>query len=131
MSMQDSIADMLTRIRNAQSVGKTEVSMPASRAKVAIAKVLLDEGYILDFSTDTQGVKTSLTLSLKYYQGRPVIERIDRVSRPGLRRYAACSDLPRVIGGLGIAIISTSQGIVSDKQARKLGQGGEILCYVA
>ncbi len=131
MSMQDVVADMLTRIRNAQAVGKLQVQLPSSKLKVAIATVLRDEGYINAFSTQVVGCKTTLTIDLKYYQGKPVIVLLKRVSSPGLRRYVACQDLPRVEGGLGVAIISTAKGVVSDKVARAHGQGGEVLCYVA
>lgn len=132
MSMQDTIADMLTRIRNAQSAKKQSVTMPASKFKASIAKVLKDEGYILDFANvqNDEG-KPQLAIELKYYQGKPVIERIERVSRPGLRKYVAHSELPKVTGGLGIAIISTSKGLMTDRAARKLGQGGEVVCYVS
>lgn len=131
MSMQDPVADMLTRIRNAQQAGKKTVSMPAAKLKAAIAKVLLDEGYIAGIdSAVVEGVKT-LTLNLKYFEGKPVIARIERVSRPGLRVYKGLSDLPKVVGGLGVAIISTSKGVMSDRAARTAGHGGEVLCYVA
>ena len=131
MSMSDPIADMLTRIRNAQSASKSQVSMPSSKLKAAIAAVLKDEGYISDFKTaDVEG-KATLTLTLKYYEGKPVIETIERVSRPGLRRYESKDKLPKVLGGLGIAIVSTSNGVMSDRAARKAGFGGEVLCYVA
>jgi small subunit ribosomal protein S8 len=131
MSMTDPIADMLTRIRNAQSAGKTEVSMPSSTVKVSIAQVLKDEGYIVDFGTTEQaGNKKTLTIALKYYEGRPVIERIARVSKPGLRIFRGRDDLPKVLGGLGIAIVSTSHGVMSDRAARAAGHGGEVLCVV-
>lgn len=131
MSMTDPIADMLTRIRNGQSARKVSVAMPASKLKSAVAKVLEAEGYIESFSTDDEGVKKTLTVKLKYYQNEPVIERIDRVSRPGLRVYKAADELPRVQGGLGIAIISTSNGVMTDRQARSNGHGGEVLCVVS
>ena len=135
MSMHDPIADMLTRIRNAQLVGHTEVSMPASRLKGAIAKVLKDEGYIDDFAmrekaSDT-GPRKELAIALKYYAGRPVIERLERVSKPGLRVYKGRDDIPRVMNGLGVAIVSTSRGVMTDRKARADGLGGEVLCIVA
>ena len=130
MSMTDPIADMLTRIRNGQSAEKTEVTMPASKLKTAIARVLKDEGYIHDYRTEGDEKKPSLVVSLKYYEGRPVIEEIQRVSRPGLRRFEGKWSLPRVRGGLGTAIISTSQGVMTDKAARDAGHGGEVLCVV-
>jgi len=128
--MTDPIADMLTRVRNAQAAHKTEVAMPSSRLKLAIAKVLLDEGYISDFATD-DSKKPTLTISLKYYQGKPVIEELKRVSRPGLRIYKNKHELPKILNGLGIAIISTSAGVMTDKQAREAGRGGEIICTVS
>jgi len=131
MSMHDPIADMLTRIRNAQLVGHTEVSMPASQLKSAIAKVLKDEGYIEDFATRENGAKKELAIALKYYAGRPVIERIERVSKPGLRVYKGRNDIPRVMNGLGVAILSTSRGVMTDRKARADGLGGEVLCIVA
>ena len=130
MSMQDPIADMLTCIRNAQSRHRRTVTMNSSKVKVAIAAVLKEEGYIRDFSTETQGVKSALTVVLKYYEGQGVIAKICRISRPGLRIYKACRDYPRIMGGLGISIISTSKGVMSDKAARRLGLGGEVLCSV-
>lgn len=130
MSMQDPISDMLTRIRNAQMVEKASVSMPASNVKQAIAKVLQDEGYIVDFKVEQEGVHPSLTIELKYYNGEPVIEKLERVSRPGLRIYKPSDELPTVNNGLGIAVISTSKGVMTDQHARKLGVGGEVLCYV-
>lgn len=130
MSMQDPIADMLTRIRNAQAVTNKEVSMPASNIKVAIADVLKKEGYILDYKTETNEGKSRLIVSLKYYQGEPVIKKLQRISKPGLRIYRDKNSLPQVMNGLGIAIISTSNGVMSDRSARKLGCGGEVLCYV-
>jgi small subunit ribosomal protein S8 len=131
MSMSDPIADMLTRIRNAQSVEKPVVSMPSSKLKVAIAQVLKDEGYIDSFAVKTEGVKSELEISLKYYAGRPVIERIERVSRPGLRIYRGRDAIPSVMNGLGVAIVTTPQGVMTDRKARATGVGGEVLCYVA
>lgn len=129
--MTDPIADMLTRIRNGQSAGKAEVSMPASRLKAAIAQVLLDEGYINGFSSEQDAGRSVLTVALKYHDGKPVIEMIRRASRPGLRVYKGKNDLPSVQGGLGVAIISTSRGVMSDRQARAAGEGGEVLCVVS
>jgi small subunit ribosomal protein S8 len=131
MSMSDPIADMLTRIRNAQASEKTSVVMPSSKIKAAIAKVLKDEGYIEDFKVSQDGAKTYLELGLRYYAGRPVIEKIERVSRPGLRIYKASRDIPEVMNGLGIAIVSTSRGVMTDRKARASGVGGEVLCIVA
>jgi small subunit ribosomal protein S8 len=131
MSMSDPIADFLTRIRNGQLSGKPEVAMPASRIKLALAKVLKDEGYIEDFAVDGEAAKPTVKVRLKYYQGRPVIERIERVSRPGLRVYKAKDELPKILGGMGVAIISTSQGVMTDRQARAAGHGGEVLCIVS
>ncbi len=131
MSMTDPIADMLTRIRNAQLVGHSEVTMPASQLKSAIAKVLKDEGYIDDFATRENGAKKELAIALKYYAGRPVIERLERVSKPGLRVYKGRNDIPRVMNGLGVAILSTSRGVMADRKARADGLGGEVLCVVA
>jgi small subunit ribosomal protein S8 len=131
MSMSDPIADMLTRIRNAQGVEKTEVAMPASRLKVAIAGVLKDEGYIEGYEVDANGGKPELRIGLKYYAGRPVIERLERVSRPGLRIYKGRNELPQVMNGLGVAIVSTSRGVMTDRKARSQGVGGEVICYVA
>lgn len=131
MSMTDPISDLLTRIRNGQGARKVSVSMPASKVKVAIAKVLEAEGYINGFSTDGDATKPTLTVDLKYYQDRPVIERIQRVSRPGLRVYVGAEDLPKVQGGLGIAIVSTSSGVMTDREARAGGRGGEVLCVVS
>jgi small subunit ribosomal protein S8 len=128
--MTDPIADMLTRVRNAQSASKHDVTMPASKLKVAIAKVLQEEGYISDFSTDS-AAKPSLTITLKYYEGRPVIDDIKRVSRPGLRIYKSKDELPRILNGLGIAIVSTSAGVMTDREARATGRGGEIICTVS
>lgn len=131
MSMTDPIADMLTRIRNAQMVSKTSVSMPASKLKLAIAKVLRGEGYIENYSVSENAVKPELCIDLKYYDDGPVIFRIDRVSRPGLRVYKGKDDLPRVMDGLGIAIVSTPKGVMTDRQARMGNVGGEVLCVVA
>ena len=132
MSMTDPIADMLTRIRNAQAAAKAQVVMPASKVKAAIAQVLRDEGYITDFSVaQTDPGKAELTVVLKYFEGRPVIERIERVSKPGRRVFRGKDALPKVMGGLGVAIISTSKGLMSDRAARAAGHGGEILCFVA
>ena len=130
MSMQDPIADMLTRLRNGQARAKREVLMPASTKKAAIAEVLKNEGYIIDYRVDGDGVQKELKVELKYYQGKPVIEKIERVSRPGLRVYRAKGELPTVVGGLGVAIISTSKGLMSDRQARAEGIGGEVICSV-
>jgi small subunit ribosomal protein S8 len=131
MSMTDPIADLLTRIRNGQSSGKTEINVPASKVKLAIAKVLKEEGYIEDFAATVHEGKPTLAVQLKYYQGRPVIDRLERVSRPGLRVYKGKDELPAVLGGLGIAIVSTSQGVMTDRQARASGHGGEVLCIVS
>ena len=131
MSMSDPIADMLTRIRNAQMVEKSAVAMPSSKLKVAIAQVLKDEGYIDSFSVNAQGGKSELEIRLKYYAGKPVIERIERVSRPGLRVYKGHLDIPRVMNGLGVAIVTTPKGVMTDRRARAAGIGGEVLCYVA
>lgn len=131
MSMTDPIADMLVRIRNAQTVGHSEVAMPASRLKASIAKVLKDEGYIEDFAVREEGPKKELRIGLKYYAGRPVIERLERVSKPGLRVYRGHDDIPRVMNGLGVAILSTSRGVMTDRKARADGVGGEVLCIVA
>ena len=131
MSMSDPIADMLTRIRNAQMVEKATVSMPSSKLKVAIAQVLKDEGYIEEFKIGGETAKPVLDIALKYHVGQPVIVRIDRVSKPGLRCYRPSDAIPRVMDGLGVAILSTSKGVITDRKARALGVGGEILCYVA
>ncbi|OON59877.1 30S ribosomal protein S8 [Massilia sp. KIM] len=131
MSMSDPIADMLTRIRNAQGVQKTTVAMPSSKVKVAIANVLKDEGYIEDFAVTTEGGKSELKIGLKYYTGRPVIERLERVSRPGLRIYKGKDEIPQVMNGLGVAIVSTPKGVMTDRKARATGVGGEVICYVA
>ncbi|MEK8032352.1 30S ribosomal protein S8 [Ideonella sp. DXS29W] len=131
MSMSDPIADMLTRIRNAQAVEKATVAMPASKLKVAIAQVLKDEGYIDTFAVKNEGGKSELEIGLKYYAGRPVIERIERVSRPGLRIYRGRDAIPQVMNGLGVAIVTTPKGVMTDRKARAAGVGGEVLCYVA
>lgn len=131
MSMTDPIADMLTRIRNAQMAEKLTVTMPSSKIKLAIAKVLHNEGYIESFSVNSEKTVPSLEIELKYYAGRPVIEKIERVSRPGLRIYRGREDLPRVMNGLGIAIVSTPKGVMTDKSARQANVGGEVLCLVA
>jgi len=129
MSMQDSLADMLTRIRNAQMAAKKTVSMPAAKLKVSVAQVLQDEGYISGFGVE-DSAKPELTIELKYFEGKPVIEEIDRYSRPGLRQYSGSSKLPNIRGGLGIAIVSTSKGVMTDRAARAAGVGGEVLCTV-
>ena len=131
MSMSDPIADMLTRIRNGQMTGKLDVAMPSAKVKESVARVLKEEGYISDFAVKTSDGKLVLTIALKYHQGKPVIEMLKRVSRPGLRIYKSKSDLPTVDGGLGVAIVSTSTGVMTDRAARKAGVGGEVLCYVA
>jgi small subunit ribosomal protein S8 len=131
MSMSDPIADMLTRIRNAQAVEKTTVTMPSSKLKVAIAQVLKDEGYIDAFAIKGDSGKNELEIGLKYYAGRPVIERIERVSRPGLRIYRGRDAIPQVMNGLGVAIVTTPKGVMTDRKARAAGVGGEVLCYVA
>lgn len=128
--MQDTIADMLTRIRNAQAANKEAVVMPSSKVKVSIAKVLKEEGYIDDFKVEGT-VKPELIVDLRYYAGKPVIERIERVSRPGLRIYRGCEELPTIMNGLGVAIVSTSRGVITDRKARSLKVGGEVLCVVA
>jgi small subunit ribosomal protein S8 len=130
MSMTDPVADMLTRIRNGQSANKKEIKLPASKLKASIAKVLKDEGYITSFSTEATKSYPEMTVELKYYRGSPVIEEIKRVSRPGLRIYKDKNNLPKVLGGLGIAIVSTSNGVMTDRAARALGHGGEIICTV-
>ena len=131
MSMSDPISDMLTRIRNAQMAEKTSVLMPSSKLKVAIAEVLKDEGYVDGFHVVADGGKSTLEIGLKYYSGRPVIEKIQRISRPGLRVYKSSDDIPKVMNGLGIAIVSTSKGLMTDRKARANGIGGEVLCVVA
>lgn len=130
MSMQDPIADMLTRIRNGQAANKVAISMPSSKLKVAIANVLAEEGYVESFKV-VEGVKPELEIILKYFQNKPVVESIQRVSRPGLRIYKRKDELPKVMGGLGIAVVSTSKGVMTDRAARQAGLGGEIICYVA
>lgn len=130
MSMQDPIADMLTRIRNGQAANKVAINMPSSKLKVAIANVLAAEGYIESVKV-LEGAKPELEITLKYFQGKPVVESIQRVSRPGLRIYKGKDELPKVMGGLGVAVISTSKGVMTDRAARQAGLGGEIICYVA
>lgn len=130
MSMQDPLADMLTRIRNGQMAKHAEVTMPSSNMKVSVAKVLESEGYISAFSVE-EGVQPELTIDLKYFEGKPVIEKVQRVSRPGLRIYKGAQELPKVMGGLGVAIVSTNKGVMSDRAARAAGVGGEVLCYVS
>lgn len=130
MCMTDPVADMLTRIRNGQSAGKKSVKQPSSKLKISLATVLRDEGYIMGFTTEKVGSFTELTILLKYYNGLPVIEKLQRISRPGLRIYKSKNDLPKVLGGLGIAIISTSNGVMTDKVARLSGYGGEVVCIV-
>jgi len=131
MSISDPIADMLTRIRNGQGARKVSVSMPASKAKEAVAKVLQDEGYISGFATDGEGATKELIVELKYFEGKAVIETIQRSSKPGLRIYRGKDELPKVLGGLGVAIVSTSAGVMSDRQAREKGIGGEVICVVS
>ena len=131
MSMSDPISDMLTRIRNAQMAEKVTVVMPSSKLKAAIAKVLQDEGYVEGFNISSNDGKPVLEIGLKYYAGRPVIEKIQRISRPGLRIYKGCQDIPQVMNGLGVAIVSTSKGLMTDRKARANGIGGEVLCIVA
>jgi small subunit ribosomal protein S8 len=128
--MTDPIADMLTRIRNGQSAGKISIKQPSSKLKVSIAKVLKEEGYIAGFSTETNGSHTEMIIELKYFKGAPVIETIKRISRPGLRIYKSKNELPKVLGGLGIAIVSTSNGVMTDRAARAVGHGGEVICTV-
>ena len=131
MTMTDPISDMLTRIRNGQKARKVSVSMPASKAKEAVARVLKDEGYIADYTVAGDGATKELSVELKYFEGAPVIERIQRASRPGLRIYRRKEDLPKVLGGLGVAIVSTSAGVMSDREAREKGIGGEVICIVS
>jgi small subunit ribosomal protein S8 len=131
MTMTDPISDMLTRIRNGQKARKVSVSMPASKAKEAVARVLKEEGYIADYTVAGDGATKELSVELKYFEGAPVIERIQRASRPGLRIYRGKEDLPQVLGGLGVAIVSTSAGVMSDREARKKGIGGEVICIVS
>jgi len=129
--MTDPIADLLTRIRNAQSARKTEVRLAASKLKQAVVKVLMEEGYVADFHVDAGDGKPTLTIALKYYDGRPVIDRLERISKPGLRVYRGKDEMPKVLGGMGTVIVSTPKGVMTDKQARAIGQGGEVLCIVA
>jgi small subunit ribosomal protein S8 len=131
MSMTDPIADLLTRIRNAQQARKQEVTMAASKVKMAVVRVLKDEGYVNDFRVENDGGESLLTVALKYFEGKPVIDRLERVSRPGLRIYRGKDELPKVLGGMGTVIVSTPKGVMTDKQARSIGQGGEVLCIVA
>ncbi|HUN74307.1 MAG TPA: 30S ribosomal protein S8 [Steroidobacteraceae bacterium] len=131
MSMTDPVADLLTRIRNGQTARKSEVSVACSKLKTAIVRVLKEEGYVADFRVDSEGEKPRLTIGLKYYEGRPVIDRLERVSRPGLRIYRGKDELPKVLGGMGTVIVSTPKGVMTDRQARSIGQGGEVLCIVA
>jgi small subunit ribosomal protein S8 len=131
MSMTDPVADLLTRIRNGQSAGKSHISLDSSRIKSAIARVLKDEGYVADFRISEETGKPRLIIDLKYYEGKPVIDRLERVSRPGLRIYRGKDELPKVLGGMGTVIVSTPQGVMTDRQARAIGQGGEVLCIVA
>ena len=131
MSMHDPIADFLTRIRNGQQARKKQVVSPSSKVKEAIAAVLKDEGYVADYSVAADGNKKNITLTLKYFEGKPVIERLERVSKPALRVYKGKDELPKVLGGLGVAIVSTPSGVISDRKARATGQGGEVLCIVA
>jgi len=130
MSMTDPIADMLTRIRNGQSAGKKTVVIPSSKLKIAIAKVLKEEGYISDYKVEVIKNHAAMTVELKYYNGVPVIEKIQRISRPGLRIYRSKDELPKVLGGLGVAIVSTSNGVMTDRAARAIGHGGEVICTV-
>ena len=130
MTMTDPIADMLTRIRNGQAARKVSVSMPASKAKEAVARVLLEEGYIAEYATEGEAADRQLRIALKYHEGAPVIEDIQRASRPGLRVYRGRESLPKILGGLGVAIVSTSAGVMSDRQAREQGVGGEVICIV-
>ena len=131
MSMTDPIADLLTRIRNGQAAGKSEVQLASSKIKTAIVQVLKDEGYIADYRLDAESGKPTLIIGLKYYEGRPVIDRLERVSRPGLRIYRGKDELPKGLGGMGTVIVSTPKGVMTDRQARSIGQGGEVLCIVA
>jgi small subunit ribosomal protein S8 len=131
MSMTDPIADLLTRIRNAQTARKEQVSLGSSKLKQAVVKVLKEEGYVSGYSIEANAGKPTLTIDLKYYEGRPVIDRLERISRPGLRIYRGKDELPKVLGGMGTVIVSTPRGVMTDKQARAQGQGGEVLCIVA
>ncbi|MCF6202345.1 MAG: 30S ribosomal protein S8 [Methylococcaceae bacterium] len=130
MSMSDPIADMLTRIRNGQSAGKVSIKLPSSKLKIAIVKVLKEEGYVTDYKTETNGSSAEITIDLKYFKGIPVIEKVKRISRPGLRIYKSKDELPKVLAGLGIAIVSTSNGVMTDRAARAIGHGGEVICTV-
>lgn len=131
MSMTDPVADLLTRIRNGQSAGKSQVSLDSSKIKTAIVRVLKDEGYVADFRVADESGKPRLVIDLKYFEGRPVIDRLERVSRPGLRIYRGKDELPKILGGMGTVIVSTPQGVMTDRQARAIGQGGEVICIVA
>lgn len=131
MSMTDPIADMLTRIRNGQKARKRTVTLPASKMKLAVAGVLVEEGYLDDVTVEEDGVKRNMTVTLRYYEGEPVIESVSRASRPGLRLYAGASEIPKVQGGLGLAVVSTSSGVMSDRRARAEGHGGEVICLVS
>lgn len=131
MSMTDPVADLLTRIRNGQTAGKPQVSLDSSKIKTAIVRVLKDEGYVADFHIADESGKPRLTIDLKYFEGRPVIDRLERVSRPGLRIYRSQHDLPKILGGMGTVIVSTPRGVMTDREARATGQGGEVLCIVA
>ena len=131
MSMTDPISDMLTRIRNGQKARMRTVSMPASKMKLAVANVLVEEGYLDDVTVEEEGVKRTMTITLRYHDGEPVIEHVARASRPGLRLYAGVDEIPRVQGGLGVAVVSTSRGVMSDRQARHQGHGGEVICLVS
>ncbi|HUK02967.1 MAG TPA: 30S ribosomal protein S8 [Steroidobacteraceae bacterium] len=131
MSMTDPIADLLTRIRNGQTARKAEVSLSSSKLKTAIVRVLKEEGYVADYRLESEGHLQTLTIGLKYYEGRPVIDRLERVSRPGLRIYRGKDELPKVLGGMGTVIVSTPKGVMTERQARSIGQGGEVLCIVA
>ncbi len=128
--MSDPIADMLTRIRNGQSAGKVSIKLPSSKLKIAIVKVLKQEGYVADYKTEAKGSSTEITIDLKYFKGIPVIEKVKRISRPGLRIYKSKDELPKVLAGLGIAIVSTSNGVMTDRAARAIGHGGEVICTV-
>ena len=130
MSMTDPIADMLTRIRNGQKARKRTVSVPSSKVKLAVARVLVEEGYLDDVTVEEDGVRRNMTITLRYHDGEPVIEHVSRASRPGLRLYAGASEIPRVQGGLGLAVVSTSRGVMSDRRARAEGHGGEVICLV-
>ena len=131
MSMTDPIADMLTRIRNGQKARKRTVTMPASKMKLAVAGVLVEEGYLNDVTVEEDGVKSNMTITLRYHEGEPVIEHVARASRPGLRLYAGANEIPKVQGGLGVAVVSTSSGVMSDRRARAEGHGGEVICLVS